>query len=376
MPLPSAVKRNAEKARQSVAASKGVTSSSPAPQKTDGEFLNVGSGPSQQSTQTTQVAHVSADTLAESSATEQSSQQASSNIGIADGTHRPHILSDDALPMNDAAQQTNGSTSQTLSHTDSADGGANSQRADFIDENDWKARYTALRTSRDARVSDLEREVSQLKTTNEQLVQQATVLDAPADNRFTLDDETRANLGEDQAKVFDRFNDSVEQRFAQQETEQKQTNDLAVQRFESDLESLVPRWKKINVEQGWFDWLAQPDEVLGVRRQDMLDGFVRDRDAGSVAALFRSYAASGGQGHQRNGHSPSPELSAARAGSGLGAEENMVEIWSQSEIADFFQAKSRLYQSGKLKGAKLEEVMAEEAIIRKAMDERRVDMTA
>lgn len=351
MPLPTAVKRKAEQARQAVAATNGASAPRVAPQSQDGEFLSIDSD-----TSSSTVNGDSANARSDALPTEQVSAQANGE------GFRSHALAEDA-----------GSASQMLSDKDTA-GDAQARQSGFIDPQDWKARYTALRASRDARSSELEEEVTRLRATNGELENRLAVQeDVPAANRFELDNETRNAIGENQAKAFDQFNDSVEQRFAKQEDEQRAATQKDVERFESDLDSMVPRWRQINVESAWLNWLTQLDDVLQVRRQDMLNGFVRDRDAGSVAALFRSFAVSGGQSQQRNGHSPIPDLSASRAASGMGAEENLVEVWTQSEIADFYKAKNRLYQSGKLVGNKLNEVMAEETRIRTAMEQGRVE---
>ncbi len=135
--------------------------------------------------------------------------------------------------------------------------------------------------------------------------------------------------------------------------------------------------REINVDQAFLTWLGTTDETTGSQRKVMLDSFVDTHDANSAAALFRLFAQGGGHSQQTNGQQQRqvPDVQSSRAGTGAD-DMNMVEIWSQSEIADFFKAKNRLYQSGKLRGAKLEAVKAEEARIRKAMDENRVDMTA
>jgi len=378
MPLPSAVKRKAEQARQLVAERNGAQAQNQSPQQRDSEYLDVSALDSQQPpSRTVSIGNSTADVLTGQFPNNQTSQHNGNPAQRADDTRRPHVLSADASSADDGIEQEPTEASQAASQADTSKAHAPAQATpDFIDPEDYKARYAALRDKRDQRVSELESELSQLKAVNAQLESRlATPEEQPA-TRFELDEKTRQTLGEDQAKVFDQFNDSIEQRFAQRELEDRERAARVVQKFESNLESLVPRWREINTDPMWLDWLDKPDEVLKVRRQDMLDGFVRDQDADSVAALFRSFAAGSGNSQQRNGHSLSPELSATRAGSGMGAEEQLVEIWSQSEIADFYQAKNRLYQSGKLIGDRLQQVMAEEAKIRKAVSEGRVDFAS
>ena len=256
---------------------------------------------------------------------------------------------------------------------------ANSEGSDqpqVISENDWKRRYTALRNHRDDRVDTLSDENEKLKRDNVKLQQQLTDLQpAPEKPNFKLDDDTRKALGEDQVKAFEQFNQSVDERFADVEKERNAAIAKAAARFESELASMVPRWQQINKDQKWLDWLRLSDPVTGQIRQTALDRLVDDHDSTGVADLFQQYL-SGGNAHvqQRDGHSHLPDVDATtRAGAGLADDPDLVEIWDQSEISDFYQTKTRLYQSGKLVGDTLKRVQAEEARIRKAIDEKRVD---
>lgn len=385
MALPTAVKRKADKAREMVAGSRGERPPERTLQASNGEFLNVGSddsSPSQGAANA--VSPVSAQALAKEKAKLESERhlERRDDVQGESDTYIPHALSADYT--SDEQSNSSGheqSSTGTLSPEDSVNAGDDDDLPDFIDLNDWKSRFTALRAAKEGRLADMQR----LEQENRDLKAKLSQLEGRAENqnptgdaarRFELDEETRASLGEDQSQAFDKLSQSVEDRFAEQERQQQAERAKVAERFETNLGSMVPRWREINVDPKFLEWLSQEDEDMGMRRQAMLDAFVREFDAESVAALFRKFAVSNADGQQRNGQVPSPELSSNRAGSGLGAEEQMVEIWDQSEIADFYKAKARLYQAGKLKGAQLEKVMAEEARIRKAMEEGRVDMKA
>ena len=314
MPLPTAVKRNAEKARQQVAAKS-------APLQTDDEYLQ----PSDD-TQTT----------------------------------LPHALSnvEDVSPAD-------------LSKEPDPDQGVQEQvrssQPDFIDPQDWKARYAALRASRNDRTDTLQQQVSELTTQNRSLtekLEQATRQDQAAAQK-EFDEKAKNAFGDEGAELFNQINNRVD---TQLEAQARRTMSI----FESNMDSLVPNWRQINVEPGFHQYLGGIDDVMGISRQAMLDQIVNDRDADSAAAMFRQYAVSAnGVTQQRNGQH-APELNTTRSSTGLGAEENLVEEWSESEISDFYQKKNRLYQAGKLRGAMLENVKADEARIRKAMAEGRV----
>lgn len=382
MTLPTAVRRNAERAKQQVAA-QNAQHANGALQQPAGEFLDL-SNLNQSAVPAANVAPVPATTLV----AQQNQQQAPVQTAPAvNDTHRPHALAegyDDTAQSHVDNGTENASNAAPLAHANTAiangqDISQQQAQPDFINPEDWKARYAALRASRDARVNTLEQQVAESTSTIQTLNQKLDTLQGEADDaarRFTLDDETRERLGPDQAKAFDQFSESVEQRFAKQDEQDQDRERQRMTQFESNLESMVPNWRTINATREWLDWLGQIDEVMGTSRQAMLDQFVAGSDATSAAALFRSFALRNSPEQQRNGHVPSPEVSGTRADSGLSADDSMVEVWSQSEIAQFYQAKNRLYQAGKLVGAKLEQVMAEEARIRKAMDEGRVDMNS
>ena len=354
MALPTAVRKNADKARRQLAAqSGGQPPSTRAPQAGAGEYLDI-------DPQT--VAPV-AGSAAPPVIAPPAQAQAQDDSGFT-----PHALSD--LGKGSDAQ---------LSQRDSANGAADNDRPEFIDPNDWQGRYAALRRARGEQLESLEADNKQLKQTVAQLQAQVKSLtpepEQQAAKKFELDDSTRAAIGEDQAKVFDQMKDSVESRFAHIEAERAAARAKQTRLFEAALDSMVPRWRDINKDQAWFDWLTLGDPTTKERRQVMLDRMVDEGDADSVAAMFRQFTAGSGQVQQRVDHALAAELdTTTRAGSGLSGEDALVEVWGQSEIADFYEQKSRLQRSGKLRDpATLEKVKVEEARIRKAINEGRVD---
>ena len=323
MPLPTAVKRNAEKALQSVAARSGKTQA--APLQSGDEYLDIPSTTSDVTQATV-----------------------------------PHALSnvEDVSPVDLSDKQ---DSDQGVQDT------TRSSQPDFIDPQDWKGRYAALRAARNDRVDTLQQQVTELTTQNRSLsekLEKATRQDQAAAQK-EFDDKAKTAFGDEGAELLNQINDRIDTRF---DAQAKRTMSV----FESNMDSLIPNWRTINVQPGFLQYLAGVDDVMGISRQTMLDKIVDDRDAESAAAMFRKYAAvANGVTQQRNGQQV-PELNTSRSSTGLGAEENLVEEWSESEIADFYQKKNRLYQAGKLRGAMLENVEADEARIRKAMAEGRV----
>lgn len=390
MKLPSAVKKKADQARAQHAGASGQQTAA-SPHAGRGEFLDVPAltqAPAPSSIQQVTPEILAAQQLTQSQREQPIDKAAERPRDDETGRFIPHALAGVLNGGHPSAGNVAaiGAAPRDLSalgssNNDPDHGNANAKEApDFVDPSDWEARYKAFRAADERKITKLKRENTELKANLDALQVQLDKMSGKGDSkaapRFELDEGTRARLGEDQAKVFDQFNNNLEERFARDDKRQQEQGQREDFRFRSDLTSMVPRWEEINVDPAFLTWLNQTDDTLGMRRQDMLDRFVGDLDAGAVAALFRSFAARNSDTHQRNGQHLSPELNAARAGSGLGAEEVMVEVWGQSEIADFYNTKSRLHQAGKLKGATLEKVKAEEQRIRTAMEEGRVDFAA
>ncbi|MCK5921434.1 MAG: hypothetical protein KAG66_10870, partial [Methylococcales bacterium] len=310
MALPSAVKRNAEKARNQVAAESGAKAPVVAPQQGGGEYLSVNAAPPV--AQAASIAPVPPDALAaqqlESMQPVQQQQAPSPTTTLPVDNYIPHALAGGNGGGNGLQHATPGALSAA---TDTAipgvPGQANTdQIPDFIDLEDWKGRYAALRVSRDERIAGLEQEVNELRATNDSLTTRLAESGGKesAANRFELDHEARATLGEDQAKVFDHFNQQIEDRFAEQDAQQQVKEQQTHSRFISNLESMVPRWRDMNKDERFLNWLSGVDETIGMSRQAMLDRFVSDHDAESAAAIFRSFAVNGAHVQQGDGHTP------------------------------------------------------------------------
>lgn len=332
MALPTAVQRNADKARAALSGLNGVKAPTDSPQAMPGEYLDP----------TTP------------------SPSVESNVTTAQGqeSFRHHALSADASPAQAPS-------------TDPASAGV---VKGFVDPDDWKGRYAALRSARDERTRQLEQQVQQLQAVNGQLKQQlADAQPAPVEaKRFEIDEQTRERLGDDQAQVLDQLNQSVDQRFAKVEQERKDEVQRQAKRFESNLTSLVPQWQVINQQQEWLAWLNEIDPTSGVVRQRTLNVLVDEGDAQSVANMFRTFVSGEARSEQQSGQRLSPEVTTGRVQADAGGSD-MVEMWSQGEIAAFYQEKSRLYRSGKLVGDVKARADAEEAKIRKAITEGRVE---
>lgn len=69
------------------------------------------------------------------------------------------------------------------------------------------------------------------------------------------------------------------------------TAKTAADRFEEQLQTLVPDWKELNVDEGFSAWLDTVDDLAGSRRLDMLLQAYEALDARRTAAFFQQYKA-------------------------------------------------------------------------------------
>ena len=255
----------------------------------------------------------------------------------------------------------------------------------FIDPNDWESRYKVLRSSREggraevqaatAKVAELEREVQALREQNSR--RETPEPEAP---RFEIDAESREYIGDTEAKLFDRMSASTDARFKElsAETERLKSEASAREgrqrnRFFEDLGSSVPNWQVLNEDPAFLAWLAQPDASTGVSRHSLLNGFVDDHDSVSAVQLFNAYARGMSAPREQPAQPPvSPEPTTGRPAGQLGAEEQLVEVYSPAEVSEFYAQKSQLYRSGKLRGQVAQDIAAEEAKIKLAIQEQRV----
>ena len=61
----------------------------------------------------------------------------------------------------------------------------------------------------------------------------------------------------------------------------------------------VPNWQAVNADPAWLAWLAQPDEVSGIERQQLLNKAHANMDAPRVIAIFKSFLSTQPGGGQR-----------------------------------------------------------------------------
>jgi hypothetical protein len=117
----------------------------------------------------------------------------------------------------------------------------------------------------------------------------------------------------------------------------------------STLDQNLPDWRRINQDQEWKDWLAQPDIFNGVSRQQLLNQAFAAGDATRVLTFFNSFLA-------ENAQQPAARMSRTAA-------DNSQAIVTNKQIEDFYgRVRKGLYE-GRSKDKDREEAMIHRAIL-------------
>ena len=250
----------------------------------------------------------------------------------------------------------------------------------------WEKRYKTLQGIHRQNVDDYKGRVKERDSVIAELQQQIAELKAskPAP---TVDPKDVETFGEDLIAVVQRIVDAklghsgaqAESRFADLETRLSGTTNFVAQTAEGlflqHLASQVPDYEAINVDEGFLQWLAQPDDVYGEPRQAALDRATQVLDAGRVARIFNAYKATLAPvqqpAQQPARTSPQAQLErqvAPRASSSSAPQAPAAKrIYTAAEVGKFYDdvAKGRY-------ASRQDEMKREEAAINAALAEGRI----
>ncbi len=151
--------------------------------------------------------------------------------------------------------------------------------------------------------------------------------------------------------------------------------------FESELERLVPKWREIDTDPRFIEWLNGADEFTGQRKFDLLRSAVSAGDARRAAVFFNTWA-NGNAGSQEGPPPPNPQQSAASQGLAAATTPSVAQQPSDAAAAQvastgrtYTQADIQKFYADIRKGlynGKEAEVQAIEADIQKAMTDGRL----
>lgn len=212
----------------------------------------------------------------------------------------------------------------------------------------WRHRFDVLQGKYNAEVPALRKEIATLK---DQLSAADKQQPASAVQRAqeAMSDLTEAEIeeyGPDLVNLIKRVAGSaaapgnngdlqeIKSELGQLREEKRQD---AEARFWTDLETQVPKFRAVNADPAFHQWLAEIDPLSGQPRQQLLVGAQQALDAYRVAAVFKSFAAVAPKASQE----PIPgELVQPRQARSAAPEPQQGKVWSRAEISEFYRNKA------------------------------------
>lgn len=243
-------------------------------------------------------------------------------------------------------------------------------KAEAPPEEDWKKRYNTLRHSQDetrrklasenqqmaSELQSLRKRESDMQARLKELEEKAAEQPGPdilKTIKDSLNEETRDLLGDDAVEAIAKSteaainvrvskrldlldkrieslaNETHEEKEKREHTEAKTAQEQYRNNFYRKMDDLNPRWRELDQNEQFLDWLMQPDEVSGRLRQDLLATAFRGGDVQRAADLYTTW--------ETANQAPSPErnMSPASRGSPPPTSGNK-KIWTNREIMNFY----------------------------------------
>lgn len=170
--------------------------------------------------------------------------------------------------------------------------------------NNWKKRYTSLRSYHDAQIYELRAELSRTKAAVVELSKSNSALSdrmvVDKDDSFITEEE-RMILGEEAVnvlmKVHEKSVNPIKEQLATErnarlraEEADAQRNQVAAQAmFVQRLERLVPAYADIDTDPAFLKWMEHQDEWSGVERKTLFQRAVVNGDVGRAAEFYATY---------------------------------------------------------------------------------------
>lgn len=190
--------------------------------------------------------------------------------------------------------------------TEESDGQEHEQGQPAKNRNNWKKRYTSLRSHHDAQMYELRSELSRMKSSvvdlkksNAALASQVHSIES-GDNSFITEEE-RAILGDDAVNVLMKVNEktvkplkdqlAAEQsaRLKAEELDALKAQEVAKGLFVQRLERLVPNYPSIDTDPRFLNWMNDQDEWSGVERKVLFQRAVANGDVGRAAEFYVTF---------------------------------------------------------------------------------------
>lgn len=199
----------------------------------------------------------------------------------------------------------------------------------------WKAREEESMKEREQMMEELQKLKAQVESKSEPLVsdedKEVFGEDMVDFVRRAAQEEARKATTVDSSMKAEI--DRMKQELQQQREAQARDEEL---KFFTAMDSFLPDWRDQNEDKAFLEWLAEPDPIYNVRRQDMLSRAVAAKDAGAAASIFRLYR------QQLSAPSQNPLARQVAPAHNRNTPVNtsgvQKRIFTQKEIKDFYEA--------------------------------------
>ena len=244
-----------------------------------------------------------------------------------------------------------------------------------IAQDDYKTRYENLRKSRNldrAKVIKLEQEIADMRAAAATTEANSNAAPSP----LHLTDEERASLTPESLQAYELLSSKIE---LNTQAEAARTDKQREIDFFDDLESVISDWEEINNDPKFGKWLAEADGFSGRTRQETLLQARNALDSKTVITLFDAYitAVNTAQGEQ----TPMQQTVATSVEPGRGSAQSnpatagagQARRWTSAEVSAFYSQKRQVTQRRRMTPEIKAQFDATESEIRRAHAEGRID---
>lgn len=173
-----------------------------------------------------------------------------------------------------------------------------------VNEATWERRFKTLQGKYNAEVPRLNADLKELRAQVASLTEKLTAKPAEPEKPLVTDKDVET-FGGDLIDVIDRKAREVASKMVNAETARLEAENRELreqiegvterqvstskQAFFAELSRQVPDWEVMNADDGFLNWLAEPDPLSGQVRQEYLESAVHTNDVTRTAALFSAY---------------------------------------------------------------------------------------
>lgn len=268
-------------------------------------------------------------------------------------------LGDDQNPQDDTKQ----ADKATPEGAQSAELPKDEPKPESQDARYWQHRFQVLQGKYNGELPALRKEVEQLKEQVADKDKHIAELEkqAPAADNSGITDEQLAHFkrefGEDLVTFIERMtkqtaapaNDSgntkelqarLDRLEAEKKAEEAERHEDAEARFWVDLEQAVPKFRQVNSESGFLQFLSMFDPQTGKQYQQALSDAQQSLDAKGVADIFKLYLNQAAQKTAQKRTVPDEQVEPQTTKAAPTPSSQGGKLWTGAEISQFYRDKT------------------------------------